>query len=110
LLWKSASTPASRGRVSALLAACLLAAQLIAAAHVHPWAYLNAFSKGVHANASEAACPVCVLHAHAPVCAAGLPALAQPILAERFLAHAALLSPICVPKPQLFGRAPPALA
>jgi hypothetical protein len=94
-------------RMAALTAACVLAAQLVAAAHVHPWAYVDAYCRAAHPSVSEAACPVCVLHAHAPACASGLPALIQPVAAEPFFAYAALLTPLCAPATQLFGRAPP---
>jgi hypothetical protein len=98
----------TRRGLAGLAAACVLAAQLIAAAHVHPWAYVDAFSSAAHASINEAACPVCVLHAHAPVCATGLPALARPLLLERFFTQSAALQPVADRKPQLFGRAPPA--
>jgi len=106
-----------RGMISALArrrtmvvftAACVLAAQLVAAAHVHPWAYVDAYSQAAHPNISEAACPVCVLHAHAPACASFLPALIHPVAAEPLFVYAALLTPLCAPKTRLFGRAPPA--
>jgi hypothetical protein len=98
----------TRGGLATLAAACILAAQLIAAAHVHPWAYVDAFSSAAHGSINEAACPVCVLHAHAPVCATGLPILARPLTIERFFTQSPELQPVAGPKPQLFGRAPPA--
>ncbi len=99
---------AHRRRMAALTAACVLAAQLVAAVHVHPWAYVDAYSQAAHSGISEAACPICILHAHAPACASALPALAQPLVAKPLFIYAALLTPPGVPETQLFGRAPPA--
>jgi|GEM_PF-5777028 len=97
-----------RRGLAGLAALCVLAAQLIATAHVHPWAYVDAFSSAAHARTSEAVCSVCVLHAHAPVCASGLPILARPLRSEGFFAQQAGLPPIAERRLQLFGRAPPA--
>lgn len=99
---------AGRGLGPALLALCVLAAQLVAAVHYHPLVNGEVFSKAAHSVASETGCPVCVLHAHAPVCAAAMPELVQPLLTERFFKHPAIFRKLCAAKPQLFGRAPPA--
>jgi hypothetical protein len=99
---------ARRNIVAAGAALLFLAAQLIATAHVHPWAYARAFSNGAQVAASEASCPVCALHAQTPVSTTNAPVLAHPLIVQRFDAAAMLSRLLCVPKSQLFGRAPPA--
>jgi hypothetical protein len=95
-------------RIAALTAALLLLAQLIAAGHVHPWALRNAISNGTELAAGDALCPICVFHAHVPFSAASAPLLAQPLAGHSVVAVASISRPVAVPKPQLFGRAPPA--
>ena len=99
-----------RGRTASVLACCVLFAQLVAAAHVHPWYYSGVVSRGVHPVATDATCAVCVLHVHAPVCAAALPVLPQPSIAQASVACAARSRALCPPQSRLCGRAPPALA
>jgi len=97
-----------RRSVAAAVAALLLAAQLVAAAHVHPWALVNTVSKDAQLSASDALCPICLFHAQTPATTANAPILARPLSIHRFFAVATLSRLFCAPKPQLFGRAPPA--
>jgi len=96
-------------RVAVAIAALLLLAQLIATAHVHPGFLIKGVSDGAHGVVSEVSCPICVLHAHAPSSAGAAFLLAVPFLSETFVATARRSRLLCAPKPQLFGRAPPAL-
>jgi hypothetical protein len=92
------------------IAVSLLLAQLIATAHVHPGFLIKGVSDGAHGVASEVTCPICVFHAHAPSSAAAAFLLVVPFLSEGFVATARRSRLLCAPKPQLFGRAPPAAA
>ena len=100
----------SRRGVAAAIAAMILMAQLIAAAHVHPWLLVKGITDSAHVAISEAACPVCALHAHAPASANSIFLLMIPFLSEAFVATARRSRLLCLAKPQLFGRAPPASA
>lgn len=104
------SADKERGGVAVAIAALLLLAQLIATAHVHPGFLIQGVSDGAHSVASEVTCPICVLHAHSPSSAAAVFLLAIPFLSEAFVATARRSRLLCTPKPQLFGRAPPAAA
>jgi hypothetical protein len=99
---------ATRNIVAAGAALLFLAAQLIAAAHVHPWAYAKAFSNGAQVAGGEASCPVCALHAQTSVSTTNAPVLAHPLTVQWFYAAAMIARLLCAPKSQLFGRAPPA--
>ena len=103
------SSDTSRRAVATVVAIVLLAAQLIAIAHVHPWLLINGVSDGAH-FVSEATCTICVFHAHAASSTAAAFLLAVPFLAEAFVATARRSRLLSTPKPQLFGRAPPAAA
>ncbi len=104
------SADKARAGVAAAVAVLLLLAQLIAAAHVHPGFLIQGVSDGAHGAASEVICPICVFHAHAPSSAAAVFLLVIPFLSEAFVATARRSRLLCAPKPQLFGRAPPAAA
>jgi hypothetical protein len=104
------SSPESRRAVASVVATLLLTVQLIAAAHVHPGMLIKSVSDGARAGAAEIACPVCVFQAFTPTAAAGVFMLVVPFLAEAFVATATRSRLLCIPKPQLFGRAPPASA
>jgi len=110
LTWRKGVTQLKVGRraIAATAAALLLAAQLVAAAHVHPWAYAKAFSSGAQAGANDAACPLCILHAHAPLNTTSTPVLVKPLASEHFVAVTMRSRLPSASKPQLFGRAPPA--
>lgn len=95
--------------VAVPVAALVLLAQLIAAAHVHPDLLVKRISDGTHAAMSEAACPVCAFHVHTPTSAAAAFLLVALFFAEGFVATARRSRLLCAPKPQLFGRAPPAV-
>jgi hypothetical protein len=84
-------------------------AQLAATAHVHPGFLLKGVSNA-HGVASEVTCPICVFHAHAPSSTFGAFLLVVPFLSEAFVATARRSRLLSAPKPQLFGRAPPAAA
>jgi len=105
-----ASFPGDRGRAASVVAVCLLAAQLIAAAHVHAWNNSGITSRASHPVITDAVCAVCVLQAHAPLCAAAVPILPQPTVCALKAACAALSHPLVAPKCQRYGRAPPAFA
>ena len=100
----------SRRAIATIVATLLLAAQLIAAAHVHPGMLIKSVSDGARVGGAEIACPVCIFHAHTATNAAGAFMLIVPFLAEVFVATATRSRLLCAPKPQLFGRAPPASA
>ena len=100
----------SRRAIATIVATLLLAAQLIAAAHVHPGMLVKSVSDGTRMGAAEIVCPVCVFHAHTASAAAGPFMLIVPFLAEAFVATATRSRILCAPKPQIFGRAPPASA
>ena len=104
------SADKERGGIAVAVAALLLLAQLIATAHVHPGFLIQGVSDGAHGIASEVTCPICVLHAHSPSSAAAVFLLVIPFLSEAFVATARRSRLLCAPKPQLFGRAPPAVA
>jgi len=104
------SADKERGGVAAAVAALLLLAQLIATAHVHPGFLIKGVSDGAHGAVSEVTCPLCVFHAHSPSSAAAVFLLVVPFLSEAFVATARRSRLLCAPKPQLFGRAPPAAA
>lgn len=97
-------------RVAVAIAALLLVTQLIATAHVHPGFLIKGVSDGAHGVVGEVTCPICVFHAHAPSSAAAAFMLVVPFLSEVFVATARRSRLLCAPKPQLFGRAPPAAA
>ncbi len=82
--------------------------QLIAAAHVHRDLLVKGVSAGMHAIPGEVTCPVCVFHAHTSSNAAKAFLLVIPFLSEVFVATATRSRLLRTPKPQLFGRAPPA--
>jgi hypothetical protein len=95
--------------VAVVTATLLLAAQLLIAAHVHPGLLIKSISDRTHiAAVSEAACPVCALQVHAPGSANAIFLLIIPFLSEAFVATARRSRLLCLAKPQLFGRAPPA--
>jgi hypothetical protein len=98
---------ASRSRIAALSAVLLLLAQLIAAGHVHPWAFRNTFSNSTE-PVSDAVCPICLFHAHVPFGGTTAPVLARPLAGESFVAIALPSRLLVIPKSQLYGRAPPA--
>jgi hypothetical protein len=100
----------SRRAIATVVATLLLAAQLIATAHVHPGMFIKSVSDGARVGAAEIACPVCIFHAHTATAAADAFMLVVPFLAEAFVATATRSRLLCAPKPQLFGRAPPASA
>jgi hypothetical protein len=102
-----ASSPGYRRSIAASVAALLLLAQLIASAHVHPGFLLKGLGDGAH-FLSDAACPICVFHAHAPISGTTAPVLERPLAGEGFVALAFSSRLFVIPKPQLFGRAPPA--
>ena len=104
------SSHKSRRVVATVVATLLLAAQLIAAAHVHPGMLVKSVSDGARVGAAEIACPVCIFHAHTATNATGAFMLVAPFLAEAFVATATRSRLLSTPKPQLFGRAPPASA
>jgi hypothetical protein len=91
-----------------VVATLLLTAQLIAAAHVHPGMLVKSVSDAAHLGTTEIACPVCIFHAHTATNATSALMLVAPFLAEAFVATATRSRLLCAPKPQLFGRAPPA--
>ncbi|MGO9062352.1 MAG: hypothetical protein ACLQU2_34075 [Candidatus Binataceae bacterium] len=104
---------AGKGRrtVAAVAATLLLAAQLLIAAHVHPGMLIKGIADRTHiAAVSEVACPVCALHVHAPGNANAVFLLIIPFLSEAYVATARRSRLLCLAKPQLFGRAPPAPA
>lgn len=103
-----ASSHRSRRAVATVVATLVLAAQLIAAAHVHPGMLIKSVSDGAHPGAAEIACPLCIFHAFTATAAIGAFMLVVPFLAEAFVATATRSRLLCTPKPQLFGRAPPA--
>jgi hypothetical protein len=96
--------------VAAGIAMLILLAQLISAAHVHPWLLVRGISNSAHFDISEASCPVCALHAHTPSSTAAMFLLIIPFLSEAFVATARRSRLLCLAKPQIFGRAPPASA
>jgi hypothetical protein len=98
-----------RRALAAPVAALLFLAELIAAAHVHPDLLVKRISDGTHATLSEVACPVCAFHVHTPTSAAAALLLVAPFSTEGFVATARRSRLLCAPKPQLFGRAPPAV-
>jgi hypothetical protein len=102
------AAPKARRAVASAVAALLLVTQLIAAGHVHPGFLVRSVSDSAHAVVSEAACPVCLFHVHTPSSAAAVFLLAIPFLSEAFIATARRSRLLQAPKPQLFGRAPPA--
>ena len=102
------SSHPSRRAVATVVAILLLAAQLIAAAHVHPGMLVESVSDGARVGAAEIACPLCIFHAFTATNATGTFMLVVPFLAEAFVATATRSRLLCTSKPQLFGRAPPA--
>jgi hypothetical protein len=90
-----------------LAATLLLLAQLIAAGHVHPWALRTNVSNGTELGVADFLCPICLFHAHVPVSTASAPVLTRPSANEGFVAVALSSRLVALPKPQLFGRAPP---
>jgi hypothetical protein len=102
------SSGRNRRDVAAIAAVLLLVAQLVGALHVHPWAFSKGVSEGAQLALSESACPVCALHFHSPTNTNPIPSLAQPVSSDTFIAFAMPSRLPCSPKPQLFGRAPPA--
>ncbi len=99
---------ANQRGLAAAVAALLLVAQLLAAAHVHPGMLVRSVSDSAHIGPAEIACPVCIFHAHSATSATALFLLVIPFFSEAFVATATRARLLCTPKPQLFGRAPPA--
>jgi hypothetical protein len=94
--------------IATVVATLLLAAQLIAAAHVHPGMLIKSVSDRARVGAAEIACPVCIFHAYTATTATGTMMLVVPFLAEASVATATRSRLLYAPKSQLFGRAPPA--
>jgi hypothetical protein len=97
-----------RRGLAATLVVLLLAVELIAAAHVHRWAWADSYSNAAQLSTGEAACPLCLFHARTPVSIAGGPVLAKPLSAHRFSVTALAARLLCAPLLHRFGRAPPA--
>lgn len=108
-LLRNVTSSVGYGRsIAAIVAALVLLAQLIAAAHVHPDLLLKGISDRGQAAPSEVACPICAFHVHTPTSTAAAFLLVALFLTERFVATARRSRLLCASKPQLFGRAPPA--
>jgi hypothetical protein len=108
---KAISHAGKGGRsVASVIAALILLAQLISAAHVHPWFLVKGISSSAHVDINEAFCPVCALHAHTPSSTTATFLLIIPFLSEAFVATARRSRLLYSAKPQRFGRAPPASA
>ncbi len=97
-----------RRAIAAPAAVLMLAAQLIAAAHIHPWADASAFSRSGALVSGEIACPVCALHAHAPANTSIAPQFIRPLPEYEFVAASIDPRLLSTRRPQLLGRAPPA--
>lgn len=97
-----------RSMTAAAFAVLVLLVQLIVAAHVHPDLLVKSISDSRHAAVGEAACPVCLFQAHTKAGTANAPILVRPLPPHRFFAVAMFSRLLVIPKPQLFGRAPPA--
>lgn len=98
-----------RSRWSAIaIAALLLIAQALAAAHVHPLAPARSFETQSHAVAVEdGLCALCLFHFNCPV-SAGPPAFtARPALVEASLSSPVAGRRLSSVKSCRFGRAPP---
>jgi hypothetical protein len=90
------------------VAAAVIFAQLIGAAHVHSGFLIKGIFDRTRTVASEAACPICAFQVHTPTSTNSVSLPILPFLYEAFVATARRSRLLCAAKPQLFGRAPPA--
>jgi len=94
--------------VAAFVAAILLLAQSLGAAHFHPLPTQQKYAENAVVNADDALCAVCLFRIHSPTVAAVTPSVTAPVLLER-IDFVATESRLCSSHDShLFGRAPPA--
>jgi len=94
--------------VAAFVAAILLLAQSLGAAHFHPLPTQQKYAADAVVNADDGLCAVCLFRIHSPTVAAVTPSVTAPVLFER-IDFVATESRLCSSyDSHLFGRAPPA--
>ena len=70
-------------RIAAFVAAILLLAQSLGAAHFHPLPSQQKYATDAVVNADDGLCAVCLFRIHSPTVAAVTPYLTAPVLLER---------------------------
>lgn len=89
------------------IAALLLSAQVLAAAHVHQLTFDKSFHANMQAVLDDGLCALCLFHFNCPASASPPIVLARPVLLEVAIA-ATVSSPLHLSvKTGRFGRAPP---
>jgi hypothetical protein len=99
-----------RGRrsVAAFVAAILLLAQSLGAAHFHPLPTQQKYAADAVVSAEDGLCALCLFRIHSPTVSAVTPSVTAPVLFER-IDLVATESWLCSSyDSHLFGRAPPA--
>jgi hypothetical protein len=89
------------------IAALLLTAQVLAAAHVHQLACDKSLHARVQVVLDDGLCALCLFHFNCPVSASPPMVLARPVLVEASIAATASSPLRLSAKTCLFGRAPP---
>ena len=97
---------ARRGAAS-LAVAVLILAQLLSAAHFHPFAGQHRYSASSVAAVDDGLCAQCLLHFNTPYAFAALPALGAPLWSQPVGVAALQPRLFASYRSSLFGRAPP---
>lgn len=95
-------------RIALVVAAILLFAQSLAAAHYHPLPTGPKYSDNGTASVVDILCPICLFHFQSPTVSAATPSLTAPVLFNRTALFAAQSWPLFSYSSYLPGRAPPA--
>src|SRR5208282_1162044 len=98
---------ARRGTAS-LAAVVLILAQLLSAAHFHPFAGQQKYSASSVAAVDDGLCAECLLYFNTPYAFAALPALGAPLWSQPVGVPAVQPRLFAPYRSNLFGRAPPA--
>ncbi len=89
------------------LAAILLVAQCLAAAHYHPRQNGSRYSASVAASFDDGLCALCLLHHYSPTSSAAAHFLIPPTVIDRVDLYAAQSWPLYSFNSYLSGRSPP---
>jgi hypothetical protein len=100
--------PRVRRGIVSLAAAVLILAQLLSAAHFHPFAGPHKYSANSIAAIGDGLCAECLLHFNTPYASAALPTAAAPLWSQSVGVAAVQPRLFASYRSSLFSRAPPA--